>query len=102
MGKIKFGTLNSANIAVDNSLDTARVYDIKANANIQSGKVASLDSGRVFNQGIELANFNHWSDNNQQVTWLNCPIEQKDDVQTAIDAFVVSVREESQGQTITL
>lgn len=102
MNKINFGTLNSANIAVDNSLDTARVYDIKANANIKSGKVASLDSGRVLNQGIEVANFNHWSDNNQQVTWLNCPIEQKDDVQTAIDAFVASVREESVGQTISL
>lgn len=102
MNKINFGTLNSANIAVDNSLDTARVYDIKANANIQSGKVASLDSGRVFNQGIEVSHFNHWSDNNQQVIWLNCPIEQKDDVQAAIDAFVASVREESTGQTISL
>ena len=37
MNKINFGTLNSANIAVDNSLDTARVlawiaaeYSIKA------------------------------------------------------------------------
>lgn len=102
MSKINFGTLNSANIAVDNSLDTARVYDISASASFHSGKMAGLDGGRVFDQGAEVANFSQWADNNQQVVWLNCPVGRKDSVQKAIDAFVADVSEESEGQTISL
>jgi len=102
MGKINFGTLNSANIAVDNSADESRVYEIRGNVNYQSGTMASIDSGRVFNQGTEVATFNHWSDNNQQVNWRNCPIDEKDEVQSAIDAFVASVMEEYAGTTVTL
>lgn len=102
MRKINFGTLNSANIVVDNSADEARVYDIKGNVNYQSGVAASIDSGSVVKDGMEYATFNHWSDTNQQVTWLNCPKDEKDDVQTAIDAFIVEVREEITGTTVTL
>lgn len=102
MGKINFGTLNSANIAVDNSLDEARVYDIKGNLNYQSGIVASIDSGSVMKGGVEYATFFHWADNNQQVTWRNCPIDEKDEVQAAIDAFVASVKEETIGNSVTL
>lgn len=102
MGKITFGTLNSANIAVDNSADEARVYDIKGNVNYQSGSMASIDSGIVTKDGVEIAYFNHWNDNNQQVTWRNCPKDEKDVVQTAIDAFVESVGEEIVGTNVTL
>lgn len=102
MGKINFGTINSANIAVDNSLENERVYDIKGNVNYQSGKMASIDSGRVSKNGVDMASFNHWSDNNQQVTWMNCPIEEKDDIQKAIDAFVADVKVEIAGTNVTL
>lgn len=102
MNKINFGTLNSANIVADNSADEARVYNIKGNVNYQSGNAASVDSGSVIKDGVEYATFNHWSDTNQQVTWSNCPKEEKDDVQIAIDAFIATVREEIQGTTVTL
>ena len=102
MKKVDFTKLNSANIAVNNSVDNERVYDIKGNVNYQYGKMASIDSGRVSKNGVDMASFNHWSDNNQQVTWINCPIEEKDDIQRVIDAFVADVKEEIAGTNVTL
>lgn len=102
MGKINFGTLNSANIAVDNSSDESRVYNIKGNMVYQYGVVASVENGIVKKGDDELASFYDWGANNQQVTWRNCPIEEKDDVQSAIDAFVASVKEEAVGNSVTL
>lgn len=102
MGKITFGTLNSANIEVNNMADEARVYDIKANVNLQGGNVGSVDSGRVYENDVEVATFHHWNDNNQQVIWMNTPSEKKCDVQAAIDAFVAAVKEEVISQTVTM
>ena len=102
MKKIDFTKLNSANVSCDNSVDTERVYDIKANVNLQGGNVGSVDSGRVYENDVEVATFHHWNDNNQQVIWMNTPSEKKCEVQAAIDAFVAAVKEEVESRTVTM
>lgn len=48
MNKIKFTTVNSANVSVNNSVDTEKIYDIVANVTMnQNKKVSSVDNGYV-------------------------------------------------------
>lgn len=63
MGKVDFTKLNSANVSVDNSVDTERVYDIKCNANLNNNVLNSIDSGSVMKDGIQVATFSMWSNN---------------------------------------
>ena len=63
MGKVDFTKLNSANVAVDNSVDTERVYDIKCNANINNGALNSIDSGFVVKDDVQVATFSMWANN---------------------------------------
>lgn len=63
MGKVDFTKLNSANVSVDNSVDTERVYDIKCNANLKNNVLNSIDSGNVMKDGIQVATFSMWSNN---------------------------------------
>lgn len=62
MSKVDFLKLNSANISCDNSVDGQRMYDIKANANLQGEKLASMDSGVVTKNGVQVASFNLWGE----------------------------------------
>ena len=63
MSKVDFTKLNSANVSVDNSVDTERVYDIKCNANINNGALNSIDSGFVLKDDVQVATFSMWSNN---------------------------------------
>lgn len=63
MSKVDFTRLNSANVAVENSVDESRVYDIKCNANINNGELYSIDSGFVVKDDVRVATFSMWSNN---------------------------------------
>lgn len=63
MKKVDFTKLNSANVSVDNSVDTERVYDIKCNSNINNGALNSIDSGFVVKDDVQVATFSMWSNN---------------------------------------
>lgn len=63
MSKVDFTRLNSANVAVENSVDESRVYDIKCNANINNGALNSIDSGIVVKDDVQVATFTMWSNN---------------------------------------
>lgn len=63
MQKVDFTRLNSANVAVENSVDESRVYDIKCNANINNGALNSIDSGFVLKDDVQVATFSMWSNN---------------------------------------
>ena len=63
MGKVDFTKLNSANVSVDNSVYTERVYDIKCNVNLNNNVLNSIDSGSVMKEGIQVATFSMWSNN---------------------------------------
>lgn len=63
MSKVDFTRLNSANVAVENSVDESRVYDIKCNANINNGALNSIDSGFVVKDDVQVATFSMWANN---------------------------------------
>ena len=63
MQKVDFTRLNSAKIAVENSVDESRVYDIKCNANINNGALNSIDSGFVVKDDVQVATFSMWANN---------------------------------------
>jgi hypothetical protein len=63
MSKVDFTRLNSANVSVENSVDSERVYDIKCNANINNGVLNSIDSGIVIKDDVQVATFSMWANN---------------------------------------
>lgn len=63
MQKVDFTRLNSANVAVENSVDSERVYDIKCNANINNGSLNSIDGGFVVKGDVQVATFSMWANN---------------------------------------
>lgn len=94
MKKIDFTKLNSANVSCDNSVDTERVYDIKANANLQGDNLSSMDSGVVMKDDVQVATFNMWGEN------FNPSFNNVGDVMemcailTAITTFIANVKSE--------
>lgn len=63
MQKVDFTRLNSANVSVENSVDSERKYDIKCNANINNGALNSIDSGFVVKDDTQVATFTMWASN---------------------------------------
>lgn len=63
MSKVDFTRLNSANVAVENSVDSERVYDIKCNVNINNGALSSIDGGFVVKDEAQVATFSMWANN---------------------------------------
>lgn len=93
MNKVTIKSLNSANLRMDNSVDADREYNIAANVNIDSGSVVnSIDSGNVIKEGIEIATFNAYSDNNLQINFNNVATSEQCTVITAVNAFIADVR----------
>lgn len=93
MEKVTIKSLNSANLRMDNSVDADREYNIAANVNIDSGSVAnSIDSGNVIKEGIEIATFNAYSDNNLQINFNNVAASEQCMIITSVNAFIADVR----------
>lgn len=94
MSKVKFETLRSAVVTMNNSVDVARSYEISANVNVQYGNtVGAIDAGVVRNLGDtegNIATFNAWSDTNANYSFnKECD---KCAVIEAIDAFIADVK----------
>ena len=94
--------VNSANISYNNRADESRVYEIDGNVNTRSGNVVNIESGMVFENGKQIASFNQWDDNNQQVVWMSVSKEDKPKVQMAIDTFIEEVRADVQVSPINI
>ena len=92
MDKVKSVKLNSANVKYDNSVDTERVYDIEANANLNDNKVVSMDSGVVRLDGVHKASFNIYVNHQQYINYNNVEdVKDKCAILMAIDAFINDV-----------
>lgn len=103
MEKVNAVKLNSANVKYDNSVDTERVYDIEANANLNDGKVISMDAGVVKKDGAQVASFNLYG--NHQVNYSLHGVEDIDEqcaIIKAIHAFVTEVESEIESNPINL
>ena len=91
MDKVKSVKLNSANVKYDNSVDTERVYDIEANANLNENKVVSMDGGVVKKDKIVKATFSKHGNNQEGLTFLNVEREEKYAIIEAVDSFITEV-----------
>jgi hypothetical protein len=94
MKKIDFTKLNSANVSCDNSVDTERVYDIKANANLQGDNLSSMDSGVVMKDGVQVATFNMWGENFNPSFNNVADVMEMCAILTAITTFIANVKSE--------
>ena len=92
MEKVKSVRLNSANVKYDNSVDTERVYDIEANANLNDNKMVSMDCGVVRLDGAQKASFNMYGNRQQNINYNNVEdVKDKCAILMAIDAFIAEV-----------
>ena len=94
MSKIDFTKLNSANVSCDNSVDTERVYDIKANANLQGDNLSSMDSGVVMKDDVQVATFNMWGENFNPSFNNVSDVMEMCAILTAITTFIANVKSE--------
>lgn len=103
MEKVTYKTLNSANVRVDNSVDSERVYDISSNVNIggvagmgtsDSNTVSSIDGGEMKRKsdGIMVATFSSYGDGNLSINHQNTEAEEQCTVTTAVNAFIEDVK----------
>ena len=94
MGKINFVKLNSANVTVENTAEETRVYDIKANANINNQELTSLDNGSVMKDGEIIATFtmfgSRFNPSFQGVTEQSAMCE----ILMAITTFIADIKSE--------
>lgn len=63
MSKVKFTAVNSANVSVNNSVDTEKIYAISANVNIiNSDKLSNVDNGLVKKDNKTVCTFNKFGE----------------------------------------
>lgn len=93
-----YKALVSANVRVDNSVDSERVYDISGNANISgsgdSGSVGGIDGGEVrrVSDGVEVASFGSYGDNSLNINHRNTDAAEQCAVTSAVNAFISDVK----------
>ncbi len=85
MAKVK---VESYQLRVNNSEDETRKYDIACSLNVNNNEVTNIDSGNVTKDGVSVADFNRWDENNLNVTYRNISAEEMCEVNNAINAFI--------------
>lgn len=84
---------NSSNELYDNRSDEYRVYDIEANVHVVGTQVNNMDSGFVFKEGNQVAQFNTWDVNHLNVTYMGVELEEQNSINSAINTFISEVKE---------
>lgn len=102
MEKVDFKKLNSANIAADNSVDSAKMYDITANININGDRVNNIESGVVMKGDIQVASFSKWGENQMNINFMNVDAMEMCTIITEINAFCQAVNEKVIAEPIEL
>lgn len=102
MEKVDFTKLNSANVSADNSVDTEKKYDINANVNINGNKVNSIDGGRVVKEGIEVASFSKWGENQLNVNFNNVDVMEMCSIITEVNTFYTNVVSKVESEPIEI
>lgn len=85
--------VNSSNELYDNRSDESRVYDIEADVHIVGTQVNNMDSGNVYRDGTHVAQFNTWENNHLNVTYMGVELEEQNDINSAVNAFIGEVKE---------
>ena len=102
MKKVDFTKLNSANVTADNSVDETKKYDITARVNISENKVNSVDSGRVVKEGVEVATFSKWGENQLNVNFNGVDVMEMCSILTEVNSFYNNVVEKVEDEPINI
>lgn len=100
--KVDFTKLNSVNVTADNSVDEAKKYDITARVNINENKVNSVDSGRVVKEGVEVASFSKWGENQLNVNFNGVDVMEMCSILTEVNSFYNNVVEKVENEPINI
>lgn len=102
MKKVDFTKLNSANVTAENSVDETKKYDITARVNISENKVNSVDSGRVVKEGVEVATFSKWGENQLNVNFNGVDVMEMCSILTEVNSFYNNVVEKVEDEPINI
>lgn len=85
--------MNSANVRLDNSGDSDRIYDVAANTDISENQANSFN-GEVMKDDVQIANFSCYgtSDENLSINYQNVAASQQCAVLTAVQEFLAASR----------
>lgn len=102
MKKVDFTKLNSANVSVDNLVDTTRNYDISARVNLNENNINSIDSGVVKKDGVQIVTFTMWSNSlTPSFQGITDPVEMCE-VLMAITTFIADIKTELENSPINI
>ena len=93
--KIKYESLQSANIRVSNAADSVRIMDISSNVNINNGTtVSNIDNGQVMQEGIIKATFNSWNEGMLNISYQGVNTsEEQCAILNAVNEFILEVKQ---------
>lgn len=100
--KVDFTKLNSATVTADNSVDEAKKYDITARVNISENKANSVDSGRVVKEGVEVASFSKWGENQLNVNFNGVDVMEMCSILTEVNSFYNNIVEKVENEPIQI
>lgn len=86
--KVTLEAVNSANVKVNNSVDTDRVYEIAANLNVSGNVVNNVADGVVKQGDVVKANFQRWSAENLNIQFQTSDVMEMCTIINAINAFI--------------
>lgn len=94
MDKVIYKELKSATVNVDNSADSAKVYDISADIRLQGQTtVESFENGIVIKDSTQIATFNCWGDiSNISIQYHNVESQDQCGVLNAVTQFMETVK----------
>lgn len=93
--KVSYKELISAKVHVDNSVDTAKTYDISSDINIVGGNIESHDNGIVSQNETVMATFSLYGTNNLSISYISVETESQCDVLNAINEYITNVTAQS-------
>lgn len=86
--RVQLEAVNSANVKVNNSVDTDRVYEISANINVADKFMNNVADGVVKQGELVKANFQRWSSENLNIQFQTSDVMEMCAVINAINGFI--------------
>ena len=86
--KVTLEAVNSANVKVNNSVDTERVYEISASINVVGNNMNNVSDGVVKQSEAVKANFQRWSADNLNIQFQTSDVMEMCAVINAINGFI--------------
>lgn len=88
MSKVQLEAVNSANVKVNNSVETERVYDIVQSMDVRGTDVVNISEGSVKQGEVVKANYQRWSSENMNIQFATSDATEMCAIINAINAFI--------------